>query len=126
MYYLGLQREVIASHYLIGIESGPESLPHAHRYTVKLILSGQHLNRDGYLIDLDALAPLVDSCIARYRDRILNELPEFKDRNPSIEALARILWEALAESIPAADLDALEVNVAEDDKGWAAFGKPLG
>jgi 6-pyruvoyltetrahydropterin/6-carboxytetrahydropterin synthase len=126
MYCLGLKKDLIASHYLIGTAAGPENLPHAHHYTVEVILSGERLNPHGYLIDLDALSPLLESCLGRYRDRLLNELPEFKDRNPSIEAFAQILWQALAQALPAAQGQVLEIKVWETDQAWAAFRKPVG
>jgi len=60
-----------------------------------------------------------------FRDRMLNELPEFAGRNPSIEHLARIICQSMAEKIGAANLSAVRVKVWENDIAWAAYREEL-
>jgi 6-pyruvoyltetrahydropterin/6-carboxytetrahydropterin synthase len=67
----------------------------------------------------------LDRLVNFYRDKTLNELPEFKDLNPSIEHFARILCQNLAAHIPTDQLDALSVKIWENDMAWAEFRKKL-
>jgi 6-pyruvoyl-tetrahydropterin synthase len=40
MYTVAVQRELIAQHFLIGGDFGPENLPHSHHYRVEVRLAG--------------------------------------------------------------------------------------
>ncbi len=59
--------------------------------------------------------------MSRYRDQTLNDLPEFAGLNPSIEHFARILCEALAVHIDAANIDGVAVRLWENDIAWAGY-----
>jgi len=41
MYTVAVQRELIAQHFLIGGDFGPENLPHSHHYRVEVHLAGR-------------------------------------------------------------------------------------
>ncbi len=124
MYTVGIQRELSARHYLVGRDFGPENRPHPHRYRVEFRLSGERLDADGFLVDIDALAAGIDAVLPRFQNALLNELPEFEGLNPSIEHLARILWRAFRARLTPPDRMAAAVTVWEDAVGWAAFGEP--
>jgi 6-pyruvoyltetrahydropterin/6-carboxytetrahydropterin synthase len=59
--------------------------------------------------------------IAYYRDHLLNNLPEFKDTNPSLEHFARLLCETFARHIPAANIRAIVVRLWENEAAWAGY-----
>ena len=121
MYTIGVQRDFIAQHFLIGGDWGPENEKHSHHYRVEVQLSGQTLNEHGYLVDIVEVERELDALIARYRDATLNDLPEFQGLNPSIEHLARILCDALARALNQPNVEHIAVRVWENDIAWAEY-----
>jgi 6-pyruvoyltetrahydropterin/6-carboxytetrahydropterin synthase len=126
MYTLGLQRDFIASHYLIGGDWGAENHLHAHHYKVEVILSGDTLDQHGYLVDLAALEEALDGCVAGFRDKTLNDLPEFDQLNPSIEQLARRIHQNLCRCLTVKGFTTIEIKLWENDFAWAAYRETVG
>lgn len=121
MYTVGVRRDFIAQHYLIGGDWGAENLPHAHHYVLEARLEGATLDRHGYLVDILEIERQVEVLITYYRDRLLNDLPAFAGLNPSIEHFARILCQALSHAISAPNLGAVAVTLWENDSAWASY-----
>jgi len=121
MYSLGLRRDLVARHYLIGGDWGSENELHPHDYRIEVRLEGESLDRHGFIVDLVDLESHLDRLIGRYRDRTLNELPEFEELNPSLEHFARILCQELAAALEPTSLKAFQVTIWEDEAAWAAY-----
>ncbi len=121
MYTLTVIRDFIAQHYLIGGDWGAENQPHSHHYRLELELQGRELDEHGYLVDIVAVEAALERLIDRYRDHLLNDLPEFAGLNPSLEHFARILAQALAREIAAPNLEALTVRLWEHETAWASY-----
>lgn len=121
MYTVAVQREFVAQHYMIEGDFGPENHLHSHAYRVEVRLTGATLDHHGFLVDIDPLSIGLEEVLASFRDRTLNELPEFKGLNPSIENLARILCRALTSRIPEARLSEIRVTIWESASAWAAY-----
>jgi 6-pyruvoyltetrahydropterin/6-carboxytetrahydropterin synthase len=122
-YSVTVRRELIAQHYLIGGDFGPENDLNSHRYRIEARYEGPELDAHGFLVDIDEIQRILDGLVDRYRDRTLNDLPEFDGLNPSVEHFARVLSDALALDRP--NLSALEVTVWEDAAAAAAYRRPL-
>jgi 6-pyruvoyltetrahydropterin/6-carboxytetrahydropterin synthase len=116
-----VRRDFIAQHYLIGGDWGPENQLHSHHYLVELRLEGEKLDQHGYLVDIVAIESNLEALVSQFRDKTLNELPEFDGLNPSIEHFARILCRALAERIQAPNIQRLTVKIWENEIAWAAY-----
>jgi len=121
MYTLCLQKTFIASHFLFGGDWGDENRPHAHPYRVEVRLSSKALDSNGYLADLAILDPIMDACAGHYRDRLLNELPEFDQINPSIEHLARCFCDNFLQRLGSHRFSAVEIRIWENDAAWASY-----
>jgi len=121
MYYVAVRREFVAQHYLVGGDWGPENLRHSHHYQVEVELSGRHLDEHGYLLDIVDLETHLTEVIAHFRDRTLNELPEFAGLNPSIEHFSRILCQALKSRLQVPHLQTIRVKLWETGIAWAAY-----
>ena len=121
MYTLGVRREFIARHFLIGGDWGPENFPNSHCYILELQLEGSELDRHGYLVDIVDVENHLDEIVDYYKEQMLNEKPEFAGLNPSIEHFSRILAMALSERIIAKNISALKVVLWEHQNAWAAF-----
>ncbi len=121
MYTLGVKRDFIATHFLIGGDWGAENFPNSHHYILELQLEGTELNQHGYLVDIMDVEKHLDEIVSYYKDQMLNDKPEFKDLNPSIEHFARILATSLSERVKAKNISALKVILWENKSAWAAY-----
>ncbi len=121
MYSLGVRREFIARHFLIGGDWGPENFPNSHHYTLELVLEGNELDQHGYLVDIVDVEKHLDEVVNYYKEQMLNDKPEFAGLNPSIEHFARILALTLNERIKAKNISGLKVVLWEHANAWAAF-----
>jgi 6-pyruvoyltetrahydropterin/6-carboxytetrahydropterin synthase len=123
MYTLCLQKSFTARHYLIGGDWGMENQPHSHPYRVEVHLSGNDLDAHGYLVDLAEIEPLLDACVEYYQGRLLNELSEFHEANPSIEHLANRFCERFLQRLGGHRFSVVEVRIWENEVAWASYRK---
>ena len=121
MYTLAVQRDFIASHYLVGGDWGLENQLHAHHYRVEVLLEAPELDRHGYIVDIVDLEANLEGLVDYYKDQTLNNLPEFKDLNPSIEHFCRIFLKAISGKIIAKNLTALTVKIWENEIAWTSY-----
>lgn len=121
MYTLGVRREFIARHFLIGGDWGPENFPNSHHYILELQLEGHELDRHGFLVDIVDVENHLDELVGYYKEQMLNERPEFAGLNPSIEHFARILCTTLNEKINAKNISGIKVVLWEHENAWASY-----
>jgi 6-pyruvoyl-tetrahydropterin synthase len=121
MYGLGIKRDFIARHFLIGGDWGPENLPNSHHYVLELRLEGKELDQHGYLVDIVDVEKHLDEIVNYYKDQMLNEKQEFAGLNPSIENFARIIATSLSERIKAENISEIQVVLWENESAWAAY-----
>jgi 6-pyruvoyltetrahydropterin/6-carboxytetrahydropterin synthase len=121
MYTLAVRRDFIARHFLTGGDWGPENFPNSHHYVLELQLEGQELDRHGYLVDIMDVEKHLNEIVAYYKEKMLNELPEFAGLNPSLEHFSRILALSLNERIRAKNISALRVVLWENDSAWTSY-----
>ncbi len=121
MYTLGVQRDFIARHFLIGGDWGPENFPNSHHYVLELQLTAADLDEHGYLVDIVDVTRHLDEFISRFSEKMLNDLPEFDGLNPSLEHFARIVAEGLNSRIRAENLRTLKVVLWENESAWASY-----
>lgn len=125
MYSLSVGRDFVAQHFLTVPDPGPEGEIHSHRYRAEVRFSGPELDEYGYLVDIDAVTEAIDALDDRYRDTLLNDLPEFEGENPSVERFARHFADRVEERVPTDVPTELEVRMWEDDDAWASHERRL-
>lgn len=126
MYTLAVERDFVAQHFLIGGDWGEENEWHSHHYRLELQLEGPRLNQHGYLVDIVDVEQNLSHIIKKYKDKTLNELPEFAGLNPSIEHFCRIIAEELENALATETLEglySLTVKIWENEIAWASFRK---
>ncbi len=121
MYTLAVQRDFIASHYLIRGDWGPENQRHSHHYRVEVILEAPELDRHGYIVDIVDLETNLAELVDYFKEQALNELAEFKGLNPSIEHFCRIFLSAISAKIQAENLSSLTVKIWENEIAWTSY-----
>jgi 6-pyruvoyltetrahydropterin/6-carboxytetrahydropterin synthase len=124
-YELTVTRDFVAQHFLTVPDPGPEGEIHSHRFSVELRFAGSELGEYGYLVDIDRVDTVLDSLEDRYRDALLNDLPEFEGLNPSVEHFARLFGDRVERSLDNPNPDALRVRMWEDDCSWASHARRL-
>jgi 6-pyruvoyltetrahydropterin/6-carboxytetrahydropterin synthase len=125
MYTVSVKRDFTAYHYLVGGNWGPENDRHAHHYYVEVELRGRNLDRHGYLVDIVEIERIFDTLIKTYAKKTLNELPEFKNINPSIENFSRILCQGFIKHITAKNIKVITVKIWENEIACASYRQEL-
>lgn len=123
MYTVAVRRDFTARHFLVGDDWGEENRPHAHHYVVEIRLEGPALDGHGYLVDICDVESVLDTQVGCYKGKTLNELPEFKNLNPSLEHFSRILCKTIATQVETRNLTAIAIKVWENESAWAEFRK---
>ncbi len=123
MYTLMLQRSFRARHFLVGGDWGAENQVHSHAYRVEVRLAAEDLDEHGYLVDLEVLETWLDDCVARYEDKVLNDLPDFQGLNPSIEHFAKRFFDCLRPRMAGQRFECMEIRIWENDMAWSSYQK---
>jgi 6-pyruvoyltetrahydropterin/6-carboxytetrahydropterin synthase len=123
MYCIAVKRDFIANHFLVGGDWGRENDPHAHHYVLEVQIEHDQLDQHGYLVDIVKIESELDALVEIYRDKLLNDFPEFKGINTSIEHFSRIIWEKLQSSIRPPSPGTLTVKLWENDDCWTSYKK---
>lgn len=125
MYTTSVKSEFVAQHFLVGGDWGAENAKHSHAYRVEVQLMGASLDQHGFLADIVDISGALQDLAAYFRDRTLNDLPEFANLNPSIEHFARIFAELFARRIRPPNLSRLRVQLWENEIAWSAYEMAL-
>lgn len=121
MYSVTVRRGIIAQHFLTVPNPGPEGKLHSHEFGIEVTFEGPDLGEYGYLVNIDAVKSALDTIEQRYADATLNDLPEFEDRNPSVEHFSRIIASTILDSAAPDNPDHLRVRIWEDDEAAASY-----
>ena len=94
---------------------------HGHNYELIVSVTGVVDKETGYVIDTKILSDLIKEHIEEAFDhKNLNEdVPEFKDLNPTVEHIAYIIWNKLRVLI-AADKE-LEITLYETPRNFVTY-----
>ncbi|MBZ5629905.1 MAG: 6-carboxytetrahydropterin synthase [Acidobacteriia bacterium] len=127
MVYLTRKCEFSAAHYYHNPEFSPEENQrifgkcnnpngHGHNYTLEVTVKGAVNPRSGFVVDLKDLKDTLESEVLSALDhRFLNkEVPEFRDRIPTTENLAIVIWERLQPKMKVAQLHRVRVYETPD------------
>ena len=127
MVYLTRKCEFSAAHYYHNPEFSPEENQrifgkcnnphgHGHNYTLEVTVAGEVDPTTGMVLDLKDLKKILEQEVLQVMDhRFLNkEVPEFRDRIPTTENLAIVIWERLQPKMKVAQLHRVRVYETPD------------
>jgi 6-pyruvoyltetrahydropterin/6-carboxytetrahydropterin synthase len=112
MFEVSVRDHIASAHQLHGYD-GPCKDMHGHTWKVEMVVCGNTLNEVGLLVDFKILKAQLKQVLMPLDHVVLNELPAFKDLNPSTENLARYIYRAL--KVQCAPLHIKQVQVWESD-----------
>ena len=112
MFEISVCDHIASAHQLHGYE-GPCKNMHGHTWKVEMVVCGNTLEGVGLLVDFKVLKARLKQVLTPLDHVVLNDLPAFKDINPSTENLARNIYRAL--SVNCAPLRLKHVQVWESD-----------
>ncbi|MUW14771.1 6-carboxytetrahydropterin synthase [Halorubrum sp. CBA1125] len=119
MYTVTVTESFVAQHYLTVPSPPPEEAElHSHAFEAEATFRGPELGAYGYLLDIDHARAALAAAVDAYRDETLND---HLAGNPSVERLARALFDALAAAVDAPAAEELSVTVHEDDTALVSY-----
>jgi 6-pyruvoyltetrahydropterin/6-carboxytetrahydropterin synthase len=120
MFELKVITDFAAAHQLRNFRGNCEKL-HGHNWKVEVILSGDKLNEAGLLIDFREVKEATDGILKELDHSFLNDLPQFKNENPSSENIAAYLFEKLSSELNDNHLKVTKVTAWESDSACASY-----
>ncbi len=120
MYEIKIITQFAAAHRLEHFRGKCESL-HGHNWKVEVFLRGPGLDKAGLLMDFGEVKAAAKELLEEIDHQYLNELPAFRDQNPSSENLARYLFARLGASLNREGLRVCRVSVWESDTSCASY-----
>ena len=119
MYRLKVIDHFSAAHQLKGYQGECEEL-HGHNWKVEVEVQGDRLNSVGLLFDFKQLRQHLSGIIGEMDHSFLNDLPAFRDANPSSEQLARHIYTGLKQRLPSL-VSPVSVTVWESENACATY-----
>lgn len=120
MYELTVITQFAAAHQLRKFRGKCEKL-HGHNWRIEVSLTGEKLNDAGLLIDFKEIKEATDRILEELDHSFLNELPQFKDQNPSSENIAAYIFENLGSTLNNNQIKVTRVTAWESDSARASY-----
>ncbi len=99
MYGIILRESFSAAHFLKGYRGKCERI-HGHNYWVELHIQGKELDRVGILWDFAEAKKVLRGVLDELDHSLLNEEPILGSLNPTVENIARHIFERVKAQIP--------------------------
>jgi len=120
MYEVTIKKSFSAAHLLKEIGGKCEEL-HGHNFLVEVSVAAESLNSEGLLIDFRVVKRWTDEVIEQLDHKYLNELAYFKNKNPSSEQIARLLYDRIGEKALQAKVTLSRVTVWESENSCVTY-----
>ncbi|MDA1190877.1 MAG: 6-carboxytetrahydropterin synthase [Candidatus Poribacteria bacterium] len=97
---------------------------HGHNYRVEVTVAGELDRRSGMITDLGSLDALVGKeVLERFDYKFINQdVPEFRDLNPTSENVVQFIYETLAPHFAKSPERLHRVRLYETHKSWFDYG----
>lgn len=123
MYDIFIKTHFSSGHHLRDYPGSCE-LPHGHNWKVTVTVRANELDSLGMGIDFKELKSKVNEVVDELDHRILNDMPEFSEVNPSSENIARFVFDKLSIPLKHQRYHLHSVTVYETDtSGLTYYGE---
>ena len=96
MYEVKVTDHFSAAHQLRGYDGACEKL-HGHNWRVDVVVESPELDSMGVVVDFEEVKKSLRAILEEYDHRNMNDVPSFKDINPTAEHIARTVYSRLNE-----------------------------
>lgn len=120
MYEVTIKKMFSAAHRLREVGGGCEKL-HGHNFAVEVSVKAPDLNKEGLLIDFRDLKRWTNEILDLLDHKCLNELPEFKNLNPSSEHISRFIHDRLKEKMGDGPISISAITVWESQDAKVTY-----
>ena len=122
MYEIKIVRFFAAAHFLQDYHGKCEAL-HGHNWKVEVMVRRDGLGKGNMALDFSRLKHITENVLDTLDHKNLNELPPFRDQNPSSEAIARYIFESLEKALADEPVTVHRVNAWESRDSCAGYMK---
>jgi 6-pyruvoyltetrahydropterin/6-carboxytetrahydropterin synthase len=116
MYEVVVKSNFSSAHKLREYKGKCENL-HGHNWLVEAAVSSKTLNKNGLLVDFRILKNRLKDILDELDHTNLNELPNFKKKNPTSENIAKFIFDRLKKD----GISPQRVSVWESDTSCATY-----
>src|SRR3954468_14828905 len=123
---------MMIAHSLRGEVFGPAQRLHGATFVVDATFRRATLDADGIVVDIGRAAEALRAVMADLGYRNLDDEADFAGMNTTVEALARVVADRLADRARAGalgdrarELDGIAVTLRESHVAWATYERPL-
>ncbi len=120
MFELDITREFSGAHALRGYNGTCQDL-HGHNWTIQVFVQSAELDEIGIAVDFRVLKRELDAILEELDHKYLNELPEFREKNPTSENLAQYIYRRLANTVNDGKVKVSRVRVCESRTSGASY-----
>jgi 6-pyruvoyltetrahydropterin/6-carboxytetrahydropterin synthase len=125
MFQVGVRNRLRASHFLRG-DFGEETQPHEHDYVLEWNCSTMALDENGFSVDIALMEELLAATVGSLDGCLLNDLEFFRERQPSVENMARFVHRRLFDALegrgyPVATILQSRIKIWESETAWASY-----
>lgn len=120
MFELDVTREFSGAHALCGYNGTCQDL-HGHNWTIQVFVQSAELDEIGIAVDFRVLKRELDAILEELDHKYLNELPEFREKNPTSENLAQYIYRRLANTVNDGKVKISRVRVCESRTSGASY-----
>jgi 6-pyruvoyltetrahydropterin/6-carboxytetrahydropterin synthase len=120
MYEISVEMDFDAAHFLRGYQGKCEAL-HGHRFKVVATVRIGRLNDIGLGYDFTELKRKLGEVVGKFDHTSLNDLPAFKQKNPSSENIATTIYRELKKKLKDAPAELVATEVWESPQSHVTY-----
>ncbi len=121
MFEITVQHHFCAAHALRGYDGKCANI-HGHNFVVEARITGDQLDSLGILVDFKDVKDSLTAIIDELDHQTLNDLPAFREVNPSSENIAKHFFDQLVRRLPS-HVRLAEIRIQETPS-YAAIYRP--
>lgn len=120
MYELRVKVDFPAAHHLSGYP-GDCARPHGHNWVLEVFARSTRLDSIGMAMDFRALKGAAKELVAPWDHQDLNTLEDFREVNPSAEAIAKLSYDRLSAIVDGESTWIERVTIWENERCSASY-----
>lgn len=120
MFEIKVLREFSAAHQLRQYQGACENL-HGHNFEVEVTLRAETNDDRGMVTDFHEIERVLEQVLAELDHKFLNQLPPFKEENPTSENLARHIARRMQQQVAGRPCRVARVEIWESPRCSATY-----